>query len=103
MLEASYIGDELTGTGFRLAGIHAHTAPESPERLRRLVLDERERRELVLLSADCAPRIQQWLEELLVSRPLPPVVILPAPGSGGAPDPVIGGALAALGIEGISG
>jgi len=99
MLDASYIGDELTGTGFALAGVHAHTAPDSEERVWRLLLAERERRALVMLSADCARGIAERLTALLESSPVPPVVILPGPETGGGPDAVIREALEALGIE----
>lgn len=102
MLDATYIGDELTGTGFKLVGIHAYPAPDSVERLWQLVLEERERRQLIMLSADCAHQIRQRLVELLDSHPLPPVVILPGSESGDGPVEVIGEALGALGIEGIS-
>ena len=99
MLDAGYIGDELTGAGFALAGVHTHTAPESVERLWRLLLAERERRQLVILSADCGQSIRQPLSDLLDQRPLPPVLVLPDPASGGGPDDVVGEALEALGVE----
>ena len=102
MLDASYIGDELTGTGFALVGIRARPAPDTAEGVWRLLLRERERRALVMLSAECARGIGQRLAELLECRPLPPVVVLPDPEAGGGPDDVIRNALAALGVEGMS-
>lgn len=101
MLEASYIGDDLTGTGFSLAGVRAHPVPDSVDQLWRLLLKERERRELVMLSADCARLIDEPLARLLEVRPVPPVVVLPAAGRGG-PGAVVASAFRALGIEGLS-
>lgn len=102
MLDACFIGDELTGAGFALAGVRSHPAPGSTEGLWRLVLAERERRQLVVLSAECGRPIREKLSQLLESHPLPPIVVLPGPAPADGPDGTIGEALDALGIEGIS-
>lgn len=102
MLDASYIGEDLTGTGLALVGIRAHPVPESTEQLWQLVLNERDRRQLVMLSADCARQIGEPLHALLETHPLPPVLVLPDPETGQGPDEVINEAFAALGIEDMS-
>lgn len=98
MLNAGYIGDDLTGTGFRLAGVNVHPVPDSIEQLWQLIMKERKRRHLVILSADCAELIHEPLERLLTLHPLPPVVVLP--GTPGEPDAVVNAAFDALGLEG---
>lgn len=99
MLDASFIGDELTATGFALVGIHTAAAPESRDRLWQLVLEERERRQLVMLSAECARRIRDRLDALIERQPVPPIVVLPDPGAAQATDGAIRDALDALGLE----
>jgi len=99
MLDASYIGDELIGTGLALAGVRVHPAPGSTEALWELVVAERTRRQLVMIAADSAHAIRERLSLLLETEPMPPVVILPDAGMGGGPADVIDEAMKVLGLE----
>lgn len=102
MLDASYIGDDLTGTGFSLVGFRVWPAPDSAEELWQLVVEERSRRHLVVLSSDSAGSIRDRLNRLLDTDPLPPVVVLPQSGADDNRGHVVAEAFRALGMEGLS-
>ncbi len=70
-----FIGDEVTGAGFRLAG--AELADPAPERLAETVRAERRRADMLLITTEAARHLPRALyEDMLVwTRPL--VAVLP--------------------------
>lgn len=70
-----FIGDELTATGFRLAGVE--TIVPEPDAVRDALLKARTRAELVLLTADCARRIPVGELEEILSVEMPIVAVIP--------------------------
>ena len=99
MLDASFIGDKLTGGGFALVGIRTPQVPETSDDLWRLILAERERRQLIMISAHCAARVADRLEQLIESRPVPPILVLADGDAELSTDSAIRKALTALGVE----
>lgn len=99
MLEASFIGDEITAGGFSLVGIRTRRAPDDIEALWRLILAECERRQLIMLSAACAGQVRARLDRLIEAQPIPPIVVLPDDESAPGFDSAITDALTTLGIE----
>ncbi len=97
MNEPIFIGDELTGAGFRLAGIRVvEAAADTVEAAFRRALDDAP---LVILTADAAGDLPADLVEDAVGRADPPVAIVPA-ASGGPPLPDMEREVrAALGVE----
>ncbi len=76
MKETAFIGDELTGAGFRLSGIRVHIAdPEQPEELFQQVLSEAG---FVILTHEVANRLPPAGLQAAVARARPPVAIVPA-------------------------
>lgn len=79
MTGAAFIGDELTGAGFRLAGMRVHLAdPEHPDRQFQQVLSEAG---FVILTNEVANRLPPTRLREAVARARPPVAIVPAVGS----------------------
>lgn len=97
MNEPIFIGDELTGAGFRLAGIRVvEAAADTVESVFRRALDDAP---LVILTAGVAADLPADLVEGAVGRAGPPVAIVPA-ASGGPPLPDMERKVrAALGVE----
>lgn len=92
-----FIGDELTGAGFRLAGIRV-IQPE-PDALEGVFNRALEEAPLVILTAGFASELPAHLVEEAVGRAAPPVAIVPA-ASGGPPLPDMEHEVrAALGVE----
>lgn len=77
MLNALYIGDELTATGFRLVGLDVKPVPADVEALWALIQRERLSRQLIVLSESAAGPVRERIDLLLESEPLPPIVVLP--------------------------
>lgn len=97
MNEPVFIGDELTGAGFRLAGIRVlQPDPDALEDVFRRVLQEAP---LVVVTAQIASELPAELVEEAVGLAQPPVAIVPA-ASGGPPLPDMEHEVrAALGVE----
>ncbi len=93
----AFIGDELTGAGFRLAGLKVFeaTAEEQETDFRR-ALDEAP---LVIITTRVAAELPRQLVESSVRRARPPVAIVPE-AVGGPPLPDVEREVrAALGVE----
>jgi vacuolar-type H+-ATPase subunit F/Vma7 len=92
-----FIGDELTGAGFRLGGVRVLEAvPDTVESVFRRALDEAP---LVIVTAEVAGDLPAQLVEEAVALATPPVAIVPA-ASGGPPLPDMEREVrAALGVE----
>lgn len=79
MTGTAFIGDELTGAGFRLAGVRVHLAdPENPDTLFQQVLSDAD---FVIMTYDLANRLPPAQLEAAVARARPPVALVPAVGS----------------------
>ena len=74
---ALFIGDPVLGGGFRLIGIDVKPSPPSPDALWRLLNSERQNRQLIILSRPAAEPIRDRIDEMLETRPIPPIMILP--------------------------
>jgi vacuolar-type H+-ATPase subunit F/Vma7 len=92
-----FIGDELTGAGFRLAGLTVFEAvPEELEADFRRALEESP---LVIITTRVAVELPQALVQSAVRRARPPVAIVPE-AVGGPPLPDVDREVrAALGVE----
>ena len=75
MLDAVFIGDEVTGAGYRLAGLRAVTA--GPEEAAEALASAREEAELVLIGAGSAAGIAADELEHAQRLGAPPVVVVP--------------------------
>ncbi len=85
MAAPAFIGDELTGAGFRLAGARVFV-PE-PSEVAGVFRRARAAADVILITADCARRIDPSVlrEALMAARPL--VVVVPdAAGAVAPPD-----------------
>ncbi len=76
MAGAAFIGDELTGVGFRLAGLHTH-APE-PEQLAGLFQQLLAEASFVIVTQEVADRLPPAQLRDAVALARPPVAIVPA-------------------------
>ncbi len=72
-----YLGDEFSATAFSLLGAEPLIAPHDAERIWETVLDARRRSDLLILSTECAARIETRLEALIEAAPRPPLALLP--------------------------
>ena len=97
MTLCTFIGDELTGAGFRLAGIRVveATADVVEEVFRRALEDA----PLIMLTAEVADTLPAALVEAAVGRADPPVAIVPAAGAGPSLPDMEREVRAALGVE----
>lgn len=92
-----FIGDELTGAGFRLAGLRVFEAgPGEVEPLFRQALDQAP---LVIITARASSDLPPSLLEDAVSRAQPPVTIVPEAVGGPALPDIEHEVRAALGVE----
>lgn len=81
MARVAYIGDEVSGAGYRLAGARVYLAATGEERdaLERACAES----ELVLLNAGCAARLAPGLLAPLLRRVAPLILVVPDGSSGG--------------------
>jgi vacuolar-type H+-ATPase subunit F/Vma7 len=70
-----FIGDEVTGAGYRLAGVRVET-PLPGEELS-LLEHVRAQAELILVSAECASRIPAQSLSRILAAPQPLVLVVP--------------------------
>lgn len=92
-----FIGDELTGAGFRLAGMRVFEA--APGAIESLFKQALQQAPLVLITARASSDLPQSLLEDAIRRAQPPVTIVPE-AVGGPPLPDIEREVrAALGVE----
>lgn len=92
-----FIGDELTGAGFRLAGLRVFEA--SPENVESYFMQALEQAPLVIITARVSSGLPRSLVEDAVRRARPPVTIVPE-AVGGPPLPdVEHDVRLALGVE----
>lgn len=92
-----FIGDELTGTGFRLAGLRVLEA--TPEEVGSDFLQALEQAPLVIITVRASSGLPPGVLEDAVRRARPPVAIVPE-ALGGPPLPdVEGEVLTALGVD----
>lgn len=92
-----FIGDALTATGFRLAGIEV--AAHSPDAARDAFAQARKHADLVLLTADYARHIPAGeLDDALLSE-APIVAVIPDILSQSPPPNLVGRLRSILGIE----
>lgn len=71
----SFIGDEVSAAGFRLAGVDVHVPEpvQTPDLLRRLLIESR----LVLITAEVAGRLPEDLLRRATTAARPPVLVIP--------------------------
>jgi vacuolar-type H+-ATPase subunit F/Vma7 len=92
-----FIGDELTGAGFRLAGLRIFEAqPGEVESLFRQALEQAP---LVIITAKASTGVPRDLLEDAVSRAQPPVTIVPEAVAGPPLPDIEREVRAALGVE----
>ena len=77
MLRATYIGNEITASGFALVGVQSRITPAEPGAVWQAVQDARGKSDLVILDQAHADTIRTRLQELISSEPIPPVVVMP--------------------------
>ena len=84
MAICTFIGDELTAAGFRLAGaeVHSPPAPEIPALFRRL----RERCELLILTAEAATGVPEALMQQTTAAGRPLLLVVPDARGGRRPE-----------------
>ena len=97
MAAPAFIGDELTGAGFRLAGARVFV-PEPSEGAGALGRARAEA-DIILITADCARRIDRSVlrEALMAAHPM--VVVVPDAASAVAPPDIAAQLRSALGID----
>lgn len=96
-MRVAFIGDEVTGAGFRLAAIPVH-AP-APEEIQQVFSDIRGQCDLVIMTAEYASRLSSKVLDDATSALQPLVAIVPdARGSVAVPD-TENAVRRALGIE----
>lgn len=75
MTACAFMGDEVSATGFRLAGIDVHVpAPGNAAGLLRRLLAESQ---LVLLTAETAALVPEELLRRAQTKAAPPVLVIP--------------------------
>jgi vacuolar-type H+-ATPase subunit F/Vma7 len=84
MASATFIGDEFTGAGFRLAGLRVLTP--DPERTGEVFRQALTEASLVIITGDIAARLAETELNDAVKLAAPPVAVVPA-ASGKAPGP----------------
>jgi len=84
MLEAVFIGDEVTGAGYRLAGLRIVTA--GPDGAGEALASAREEAVLILIGAGSAAGVDAAELEAMQRRSEPPVVVVPDALGGEPPD-----------------
>ena len=77
MLRATYIGDEVTASGFALIGLTPRVTAAEPKAVWQAIREARRNSDLVILNQAHADVIQSRLLELISAEPIPPVVIVP--------------------------
>ena len=70
-----YIGDEVSASGYRLAGLRVHTPGQ--DELSAIINSECANAPLILISADMARRLPAAQLDSLLARVTPPVVLVP--------------------------
>ncbi len=99
MLRATYIGDEITASGFALVGVSCRITPTEPNAVWKAVRKARKHSDLVILDQAHAGAVQARLQALISTDPLPPIVVVPSMGhSEAAADAVVGPARRTLGL-----
>jgi vacuolar-type H+-ATPase subunit F/Vma7 len=77
-LRVTYIGEDVSASGFALAGARVHRVPADPDRVRPLLEAARGDSDLVILNEAHALCVGDALHALLLREPVPPVLVLPA-------------------------
>lgn len=84
MVRAVFIGDEVTGAGYRLAGLRVVTA--GPDEVIAALASAREDAALILIGAGSAAGMDDRELERVQRRGVPPVVVVPDAQGGEPPD-----------------
>ena len=96
MPQFDFLGDEITGSGFRLIGMRLHTA--SPDSIGATLMRLREESDLVLITAEYASwLLPETLDDCLRAGE-PPVVIVPDVAGSTMPAEIAARVRMALGI-----
>lgn len=99
MLRATYIGDEITASGFALVGVRSRITPAEPDVVWQALHEARAISDLVILDQAHADVIRSRLQELISGAPLPPVAVVPSMSDRqAAADSVVGAARRTLGL-----
>ena len=99
MLRATYIGDEITASGFALVGVSCRITPNETRAVWKAVRKARKHSDLVILDQAHADVVQARLQELISAHPIPPIVVVPSMShSEAADDTVVGPARRTLGL-----
>ena len=99
MLRATYIGDEVTASGFALVGVSCRIIPNEPRAVWQAVRKARKHSDLVILDQAHADVVQVRLQELISAHPIPPIVVVPSMSHAeAADDAVVGPARRTLGL-----
>lgn len=99
MLRATYIGDEVTASGFALVGVSCRITPNETRAVWKAVRKARKHSDLVILDQAHADVVQVRLQELISTDPLPPIVVVPSMSHAeAADDAVVGPARRTLGL-----
>jgi len=71
----AFVGDEVSAAGFRLAGIATYVP--APERVVETFLEQMKRRDMVMITAECANRLPARLLDEALAKPRPVVAVIP--------------------------
>lgn len=93
-----FIGDEVTATGYRLAGIEIRV-PVTPDATEQELARARGSASLILISAEYAGHVQAGKLREAVSRAAPPVLIVPDAAGRVAVPALAASARATVGLE----
>lgn len=77
-LRLAYIGEEISGLGFRLAGARTYTPPATSGEVRDAIREARADCDLVLLESGLSELVREDLTAMLIEQPVPPVLVIPA-------------------------
>lgn len=76
-LRLAYIGEEISGLGFRLAGARIYSPAASPGDIRGAIRQARGDCDLVLLEAGLSELVREDLMRMLIEEPVPPILVVP--------------------------
>jgi vacuolar-type H+-ATPase subunit F/Vma7 len=97
MTAATFIGDEMTAAGFRLAGLRVHSP--DPEKLSTVFRSALVEANLVILTGDVAAQLPAGELKQAITRAQPPVAIVSAAISAAGESELVHEVRTALGME----
>ena len=73
----SYVGDPLSALGYALIGARRFSPERNPAAVAQALDEAREDSDLILIENAYAELVEKYLQALVISDPVPPILVVP--------------------------